>query len=55
LKRPRGFKCGWISSHLRHQMSSGLGDYSQTTSSPAEWDFASLNLFICGNLDNRST
>jgi hypothetical protein len=44
-----------ISPHLRCQISSRIGDYSEKTSSPAERDFALLNLLICGNLDNRST
>jgi hypothetical protein len=36
-------------------MPSRIGNYSEKTSSPAERDFASLNLLICGNLNNRST
>ncbi len=30
-------------------MPSRIGDYSGTTSSPVERDFAMLNLLICGN------
>jgi len=36
-------------------MSSRIGNYSEKTSSPAERDFALLNLLICGNLNNSST
>jgi len=32
-----------------------IANYSETTSSPAERDFAMLNLLICGKLENRST
>jgi hypothetical protein len=40
-----------ISHHLRRKISYCIGDYSAIakTSSPAERDFASLNLLICGN------
>jgi hypothetical protein len=30
-----------------------IGDYSETTSSPAGRDFATLNLLIFGKLENR--
>jgi c-di-AMP phosphodiesterase-like protein len=32
-----------------------IDNYSETTSSLAERDFAKLNLLICGKLENRST
>jgi hypothetical protein len=32
-----------------------IGDYSETTSSPAGRDFATLDLLICSKLENRST
>jgi len=35
--------------HLLRQMPSRIVDYSGTTSSPAERDFAMLNLLNCGN------
>ena len=40
--------------HLTRQMPFRIVDYSGPASSPAERDFAMLNLLICGNLDNRS-
>jgi len=42
------------SPHLLRQMPFRIGDYSGTTSSPADWDFAKLNLLICSKLENRS-
>jgi hypothetical protein len=44
-----------ISPHLLRQMPHRIVDYSGTTSSLAERDFAKLNLLICGKLENRST
>ena len=41
-----------ISPHLLRQMPFRIGDYSGTTYSPAERDFATLNLLIC--LSERS-
>jgi len=35
-------------------MPSRIADYSGITFSPAERDFAALNLLICGKLENRS-
>ncbi len=50
--KPPGFP---ISPHLLRQMLFGIDDYSETTSSPAKRDFATLNLLNCGKFENRST
>ena len=40
--------------HLLRQMPFRIADYCETISSPAKRDFATLNLLICGKLENRS-